>query len=126
MRTFPDDVKLNVRGSWNYAVDTWYHIAVVRDGSNFYLFVDGSDIASSGNSDSDEFNVAGELKIGKSHMALDSASRYLTGYLDELRVSHGIARWTTSFTPPTAPYGTHLYFMDENGKEYRIKLEPVN
>ena len=27
------------------------------------------------------------------------------GYLDELRISKGIARWTSNFTPPVVPYG---------------------
>jgi hypothetical protein len=28
----------------------------------------------------------------------------LAGFIDELRISKGIARWTSNFTPPTAPY----------------------
>jgi hypothetical protein len=27
------------------------------------------------------------------------------GWLDEIRVSKGIARWTANFTPPASPYG---------------------
>ena len=30
----------------------------------------------------------------------------MEGYIDELRVSKGVARWTADFTPPTAPYST--------------------
>ena len=29
---------------------------------------------------------------------------YFPGYIDELRVSKGIARWTEAFTPPSVPY----------------------
>ena len=29
---------------------------------------------------------------------------YFNGWLDEFRVSKGIARWTANFTPPAAPY----------------------
>ena len=30
---------------------------------------------------------------------------FFNGYLDELRISKGIARWTSDFTPPSSPYG---------------------
>ena len=29
---------------------------------------------------------------------------YFKGWIDEVRVSKGIARWTSNFTPPTQPY----------------------
>ena len=34
----------------------------------------------------------------------DTPGGFLAGYLDEIRVSKGIARWTNSFTPPSQPY----------------------
>ena len=34
----------------------------------------------------------------------DGGSTYLDGYLDEFRISKGIARWTANFSPPDAPY----------------------
>lgn len=33
-----------------------------------------------------------------------TAGGYLTGYVDEFRVSNGIARWTGNFTPPSLQY----------------------
>jgi hypothetical protein len=30
---------------------------------------------------------------------------YYNGWIDELRFSKGVARWTSNFTPPTSPYG---------------------
>ena len=32
------------------------------------------------------------------------------GYLDEIRISKGIARWTSSFTPPTVPYSSSVLY----------------
>ena len=42
------------------------------------------------------------LSIGACHIGW--SARYMTGQIDEVRVSKGIARWTSNFTPPSAPY----------------------
>jgi hypothetical protein len=33
-----------------------------------------------------------------------NGSNYFNGWIDEVRISKGIARWTSNFTPPTQPY----------------------
>jgi hypothetical protein len=35
----------------------------------------------------------------------------MNGWMDEIRVSKGIARWTTNFTPSTSPYGSAENFV---------------
>jgi len=61
------------------------------------------------NSTTNDVNVVdntGNLNIGKG----DSwPTTYLTGYIDELRISKGIARWTSDFTPPTRQYSADSY-----------------
>ncbi len=47
------------------------------------------------------FDNAEPLLLGRAA----SDSSYYAGYLDEVRLTKGIARWTSNFTPPTAPYG---------------------
>ena len=92
--------------TWTPSVDTWYHIAFVRNGSNFYLFIGGDsktwttvDTAISTNSLPDSTAV---LTIGAT---TDSAGlHYFNGWMDEVRVSKGIARWTANFTPPVSAY----------------------
>ena len=37
-------------------------------------------------------------------MGAHSDQGYTDGWLDEVRVSKGIARWTANFTPPTSEY----------------------
>ena len=88
--------------NWNPAINTWYHIAVVRNGTVGKLFIDGvsqtlSTVATFGTNDVG--NIASSLQLG-----FVSGTGHLDGWLDELRISKGIARWTSNFTPPVSAY----------------------
>ena len=105
---------------------SWSHIAFVRNGSNFYMFQDGTLLTQKVASGSISSNLP--LFIGK-RSTLDQHST--KGYLDEIRISKGIARWTEDFIVPDNPYalppsgdlGGGLFYMDNEGNEYRIVLE---
>jgi hypothetical protein len=79
--------------------DTWYHVAVCRDGSNNYrAFIDGTQIGST-TLDADAIsNFAAPLEIGTFNNINN-----LYGYLDELRISNN-ARYTSNFTAPSAAF----------------------
>jgi hypothetical protein len=81
---------------------TWYHIALVRTGTNTMLFIDGAQTGSTYVDSNTYINPASRPAIGIA--GNDLVSGGLNGWIDELRVSTGIARWTTTFTPPTAAY----------------------
>ncbi|MEI6587572.1 MAG: glycine-rich domain-containing protein [Candidatus Moraniibacteriota bacterium] len=86
-----------------FPLNQWVHVVGARSGSNVYLFINGIQAGSATYSGS--FTPTGKtLIIGHSNFR----SEYIpmNGYIDELRISKGIARWTSSFTPPTSPYGT--------------------
>lgn len=87
--------------AWAPAADTWYHVAVVRSGVDLKVFVNGVQAGATHNiAAAVLFDSSRPLMVG----AQDAASNFLNGWLDEVRVSKGVARWTTGFTPPTAPY----------------------
>ena len=70
-------------------VDTWYHLAVIRDGNDLDLFVDG--VASDPTASFDvTLNDGGEPLIIGHHPFW---SIYHDGWIDEFRVSKGIARF---------------------------------
>lgn len=80
--------------------DIWTHIAVVRSGNTFYLFKDGV-LANTLTSSAALYDSGSSpLLIGGGNYT----STYFQGAMDELRISKGVARWTSDFTPPTAPY----------------------
>jgi len=86
------------------AEDTWYHIAYVRNGDNHRIYIDGINRAEATNSGSfGTPNHINKIKIGAE---TTGPSQCWNGYLDEFRVSKGIARWTDNFTPPTVAYTT--------------------
>lgn len=78
-------------------LNTWSHVAVSRRNSAVKIFVNGTEMLSASNTTSYGLN-GGLACIGD-----ESGSCYFVGYVDELRISN-VARWTASFTPPTAPY----------------------
>jgi len=87
------------------ASGAWHHIALVGNGGvagsrNLKLYVDGTQ---SGSTYTVDYNWTKTIWIGANESA---AIECLLGYIDEVRVSIGVQRWTANFTPPTAPYST--------------------
>lgn len=81
-----------------YAVTTgtWYHFALVRTSGTIYLYING--IQQGAGISLPSFTIGGNsLHIGLYY----STSFMLNGYIDDFRVTHGIARYTANFTPPT-------------------------
>jgi len=84
------------------AVDNdWTFIAVVRSGNTKTLYVNG--IAESSQNYPFSMNGVGpSLWIGG--VGDSPSTGDFKGYMDELRITKGIARYTANFTPPTAPF----------------------
>ena len=92
-----------ISNAWNPASATWYHVAVVKDGTNGYMmFVDGTQVGSTQTDTSTLANFAVALTVGSFTLAATAFA--LNGWMDEFRISKGIARWTANFTPPTTEY----------------------
>jgi len=92
----------------NIAADTWYHVALVRYGTasnNVKLYLNGVAEGSLSGARNDIIPPSGQssaMAIGR-HGATQNEG-YYSGYIDEFRISKGIARYTTNFTPPTAKF----------------------
>ena len=85
----------------------WHHIALVRSGSTWYFFQNGVQQATATSSASyDNGGSARPVYIGWS--GYPGASEYFNGYLDEIRFTSGVARYTSNFTPATFPFTTSL------------------
>lgn len=79
------------------AANTWTHVAFVRNGNEYSVFINGAKtvmatMAGTINSDSSAF------VIGSTSNTNPAASGYL-GYIDDVRVTKGVARYLANFTP---------------------------
>jgi hypothetical protein len=89
-------------GTYNFmgvipAVNQWHHIAAVRIGVTTRLYVDGVR-ANDGMVPASVYNLtATALRIGNG--ASGSWANF-TGYINDFRITKGIGRYTTNFTPP--------------------------
>ena len=79
-----------------FSTGTWNHLAFVRNGSAFNLYLNGVSVASLTNS-SALYSYPQGTKIGG-----NTNSQWFNGYLDDVRITRGYARYTANFTPPTA------------------------
>lgn len=95
--------------SWNqqypftptfYTDNTFHHYALVRNGNNMYYFIDGVLKYSYSNVPTNLVELGSLWYIGRKN---DGRTNYLRAYISEFRISN-IARWTSSFTPPTKAY----------------------
>ena len=108
--TFYDATTLLMGNNFGYVADTggvwtvnsWHHIAIARSGSTLRMYFNGT--SGFGFTYGSALNSSGSgLIIGRSQ--IDYNGDYFNGWIDEVRVSKGLARWTgASFTPPTAAY----------------------
>jgi len=78
----------------------WYHAAVCRSSGVTRLFLGGVQ-AGSNITDNTNYGIGANRPIIGNDLL---ASSGFNGYIDELRITKGVARYTTNFTPPTAPF----------------------
>jgi hypothetical protein len=90
--------RLNLNNS--VTINTWFHLAVTRYSGTWYGFVNGASLGS--NASAAAFNLGnGGMFVGR----FGGATAYeWPGYMDDLRITKGVARYTAAFTPPTAAF----------------------
>lgn len=88
---FGTNVASSAALSWN--ANQWYHLAASRVSSTTKLFRDGTQVASAADS----------------NVYIDSATSYrvgdqVIGWIDDVRVTNGVGRYSAAFTPPSQPF----------------------
>lgn len=84
-------------------LNTWQHVAIVRSGSTVTFYKDGTANGSgswTGNADQTSSLYIGGYWYAGSFLS----GRYYFGYIDELRITKGTARYTGNFTPSASAF----------------------
>jgi len=88
--------------SLGYNTSTWYHVAITRSGSTIKGFINGTQKCTTTTSATFP-TLSAPLLIG----SFDTTPQFThNGYIDDLRITKGYARYTSNFTPPTAALET--------------------
>jgi len=96
-------IRVSISGAnrWTYVVaaSTWYHFALTRAGGIWRFFVNG---VAQGSSYSDVGNMTSTaFSVGTHVDERTAAGARFNGWLDDLRITLGVARYTVNFTPPS-------------------------
>ena len=81
----------------NPSTGAWHHYAIVRSGTNFTTYLDGTAVSATASAAA--INSASTTFI----IGAAASSFFFNGYIDEFRYSLK-ARWNSNFTPPTGAY----------------------
>ena len=102
-------------GSWqvgivdtaNLPINQWVHLAATREDNKFTLWVNG---VSRGTTTTTSFSISNNtpLYVGVHTQSGVQSNHYWNGNIEDLRVTKGVARYTSNFTPPTASFPTSL------------------
>lgn len=100
----------------------WYHLALVRNANTWYIFVNG--VAQTLTLDGGSYSgtiptYSNAFYISAYDVNLSSGSpNYFNGYMDEFRVSKGIARWNTNFQTPLTAYSSADYVSTPDSADF--------
>ena len=113
------------------ALNVWKHIAVERASGTSKLYVDGALTATSTGPGSGTISANNIVTLGRAATTLTGG---YNGYIDEFRISKGIARYGAAFTPPGTPYehsrrllsGSVDISGQPSGTAVKYKIETLN
>jgi len=89
--------------AWDYRVAStattgaWQHVAVTRSGTSMRLFVNGTQAGTT-----QTISTSYDMSTTSTTVGSQGANYYLNGYIDDLRITKGYARYTSNFTAPTS------------------------
>jgi hypothetical protein len=78
----------------SYPTSQWNHVALVFNAGVGTLYLNGVS----------QHTGSGDWITGRLYIGADDADEYYAGWIDDFRVTSGVARYTSNFTPPTAPF----------------------
>jgi hypothetical protein len=96
-RIYANNNSYNSTATWS--INTWYHFALVRNSGTTTLYIDGTSVISQ----ADTTNYTGTNICVSGFF---TTAFLMNGYIQDLRITNGYARYTANFTAPTAAFPT--------------------
>jgi hypothetical protein len=90
-----------ITSSISTSLNAWHHFAVARSSGTTTMYIDG--VSGGSFSDSTSY-VSSRVAIGAYRTLATQYS--FPGYIDGFRITKGVARYTSAFTPPTTAHST--------------------
>lgn len=100
---FTNSSSITITSTSTFNTQTWNHLALVRYGTGIYMFLNGTqEGGTQAVGTKTVCDSITDMRLGAfNNSGLDGTWH---GWLDEFRLSAGIARWTANFTPPTEAF----------------------
>jgi len=95
----------DVQATFVPTLSQWYHLAVTKGaGNRIDVWADGTSIANGTPVTTSVHASTAKLVIGAVGDTGNFSANDFNGNMDEIRITKGGARYTSNFTPPTAPF----------------------
>lgn len=116
-----NSVPIYLNGNTPIMPGTWVHVAVTRSSGVTKMFVGGV-VQSATHIGSVNIESSGSLRIGANNDI--TPAEFFSGYMDNLRITKGAARYVENLTPPTSGV-SQFVFSGELSPSLRFELESV-
>jgi hypothetical protein len=101
-----DSTLVSTPATYTFALNTWYHVACVRNSGTLTIYINGVSGGSGSNPGTIQ-TTSSPVTIGyENYVGAFSYQYYFPGFMSNYRVVKGVAVYTGAFTPPTSPLGT--------------------
>lgn len=95
-----------------FTANAWQHLAITRAGNTWRVFVEGVQGGTSTNSSA--YALTSSVGLG----GMSYGGHYFNGYVDEIRITKGVARYTSNFTPSATAFdnkfSSRTYLNNQN------------
>jgi len=89
-------------GAATLSSTTWTHVAFTFDGTTYRVFINGTVGTTTSTTVRNLSDSTSAIKVGHTNFG----GRLFNGYIQDLRITNGYARYTANFTAPTAAFPT--------------------
>ena len=110
------------RASYNFQVNNWYHVVVTRKLGTLRFFVNGQLLTNVIN----DGYFPGNMNCQRSSLLIGQTvdPTYFSGYIDDIRITKGIARYSSTFPMLTSPFPSAFYSLIDSSV-YNNKVIPI-